>query len=545
MKKKFSAILSWTLVYVLAFGTVALPTQAAELPQSYTSPNGDVITVEEITLPEGVYSSQIRYRGDGVFSYQDGRELDDDTILIDKDGNELARLKVGAIGGGDNFHEGLCLTMVAVPGEHRYLYGYLDKYGEVVIPYQFDTASSFSDGMAAVCKDELWGYIDKSGVLVIPYQFYSHMAFNEGYTVAGSQGGGDQNTYIIDKEGNIVWTSPTYTTSWGSELPIFEYVSGVYDGMAMMRYVLDDGKYGDYVFVSVDGEITNVPDFVYDYSTIDYVGGERFWLGHALRPALYTFSGEQLTENIYEDYDLHIDEVQYNDDSRFAILDWQGDAFVVDYDGNVVIPQGELTIDKMVGNSVVANGHYLLTFGETPEYIPADEYERPSAWAAADINRAIAAGVIPPEFRGAYTQAATRAEFCALAVGLYETVTGEEITERAEFTDTTDVNVQKMAGLGIVNGMGEGRFEPDSPLTREQAAALLSRLADSIGKPLAASAPSFADNGSISGWAKDAVGQMQASGVMGGVGSNTFDPSGTYTREQSMITMLRMYEIVK
>ena len=169
----------------------------------------------------------------------------------------------------------------------------------------------------------------------------------------------------------------------------------------------------------------------------------------------------------------------------------------------------------------------------------------PSSWAQAEVERAVEAGIVPENLRGEYTQAATRAEFCALAVGLYETVTGEEITERAEFTDTTDVNVQKMAGLGIVNGMGEGRFEPDSPLTREQAAALLSRLADSIGKPLAASAPSFADNGSISGWAKDAVGQMQASGVMGGVGSNTFDPSGTYTREQSMITMLRMYEIVK
>ena len=171
--------------------------------------------------------------------------------------------------------------------------------------------------------------------------------------------------------------------------------------------------------------------------------------------------------------------------------------------------------------------------------------DEPSSWAKAEVERAVEAGIVPENLRGEYTQAATRAEFCALAVGLYETVTGEEITERAEFTDTTDVNVQKMAGLGIVNGMGEGRFEPDSPLTREQAAALLSRLADSIGKPLAASAPSFADNGSISSWAKDAVGQMQASGVMGGVGSNTFDPSGTYTREQSMITMLRMYEIVK
>ena len=186
----------------------------------------------------------------------------------------------------------------------------------------------------------------------------------------------------------------------------------------------------------------------------------------------------------------------------------------------------------------------LLTFSETPEYTPADEYERPSSWAAADINRAIAAGVMPVDFRGAYNQATTRAEFCALAVELYENVMGKEITERATFTDTDDINVQKMAGLGVVNGMGEGRFEPNSALTREQAATLLSRLAAAMDKPFESSAPTFADNGSVSDWASAAVGEMQLSGVMGGVGEGMFDPKGSYTREQSIITMLRTHDIV-
>ena len=37
---------------------------------------------------------------------------------------------------------------------------------------------------------------------------------------------------------------------------------------------------------------------------------------------------------------------------------------------------------------------------------------------------------------------------------------------------------------------------------------------------------------------------MQKSGVMGGVGDNKFDPKGSYTREQSIITMLRTHDIV-
>ena len=128
---------------------------------------------------------------------------------------------------------------------------------------------------------------------------------------------------------------------------------------------------------------------------------------------------------------------------------------------------------------------------------------------------------------------------------LYETVKGTEITERANFSDTYDVNVQKMAALGVVNGIGNGKFNPDGQLTREQAATMLARLAEVIGKPLTASAPTFADNDAISSWAFDAVGQVKGAGIMDGIGGNTFSPQQPYTREQCMMTTLRMYEQMK
>lgn len=74
---------------------------------------------------------------------------------------------------------------------------------------------------------------------------------------------------------------------------------------------------------------------------------------------------------------------------------------------------------------------------------------------------------------------------------------------------------------------------------------MLARLADTMNKPLTALAPTFADNGSISSWASDSVGRMQATGIMGGVGDNTFSPSTDYTREQSIITIMRLFDIVK
>lgn len=169
----------------------------------------------------------------------------------------------------------------------------------------------------------------------------------------------------------------------------------------------------------------------------------------------------------------------------------------------------------------------------------------PSSWAAASVNSAVAAGLVPEALQSKYSSAITRAEFCSLAVALYEAVMGEEISGRSSFSDTTDINVEKIASLGVVSGVGDNKFSPDASLTREQAATMLSRLATAIGKPLTEQAPTFADNGSISSWASGAVGQVQVTGIMGGVGNNTFAPKDSYTREQSIVTVLRLYEVVK
>ena len=180
-----------------------------------------------------------------------------------------------------------------------------------------------------------------------------------------------------------------------------------------------------------------------------------------------------------------------------------------------------------------------------------DEPQQPdlstaSDWAREDITKAIELGLVPQALQNYYTQATTRAEFAALVVYLYETVTGREIaTDRSiAFSDTTDVNVHKAATIGVVMGVGENRFDPDAQLTREQAAVMLARLAYAIGQPLEQADATFYDNADVSDWAVDAVGQMQESGIMGGVGNNLFSPGGDYTREQSIVTILRLFDIL-
>lgn len=221
-------------------------------------------------------------------------------------------------------------------------------------------------------------------------------------------------------------------------------------------------------------------------------------------------------------------------------------------DGQTVGTSSDYPYTVTLDRSILTGSHTIaVTFsnGQTKSYgINAGKAgapkELPSSWAVEPVNRGISLGIVPASLQEKYGQATTRAEFCALAVGLYEAVSGT-IDGRSTFTDTTDVNVEKMAYLGVVNGAGEGKFNPNGNLTREQAAAMLSRLANVLGKPLSGQAPAFADNASISPYAVEAVGQVQAVGIMGGVGNNTFAPGGSYTREQSIITIVRLYDLVK
>ena len=52
----------------------------------------------------------------------------------------------------------------------------------------------------------------------------------------------------------------------------------------------------------------------------------------------------------------------------------------------------------------------------------------------------------------------------------------------------------------------------------------------------------YADNESIGDWAKEAVYQMYAAQIMTGMGDDMFAPKNGYTNEQSIATILRLYE---
>lgn len=96
----------------------------------------------------------------------------------------------------------------------------------------------------------------------------------------------------------------------------------------------------------------------------------------------------------------------------------------------------------------------------------------------------------------------------------------------------------------IVEGMGNGRFEPQASITREQMSAILYRYAQFSGYNIQAQAnlAGFTDAWRISDWAHAQVQWMVASGLMKGHPNGTLDPRGQATRVQATAVLIRLIE---
>lgn len=190
-----------------------------------------------------------------------------------------------------------------------------------------------------------------------------------------------------------------------------------------------------------------------------------------------------------------------------------------------------------------------------------------SVWAKPEIQKAAACNLLVYELTQGYTKAITRKEFCDLIYRLIATEFSPDsdsrmgvwsaidkvIEERGlreklsgiTYTDCEDEKILFLSAADIINGMGNGKFSPDSNLTREQAATILYRTAKFLGIKTIIEPQNkkyYSDENLISDWATNSVKSMREMGIMKGTSEHEFSPQGTYTVEQAIATMLRMYE---
>ena len=170
-----------------------------------------------------------------------------------------------------------------------------------------------------------------------------------------------------------------------------------------------------------------------------------------------------------------------------------------------------------------------------------------SRWAEPEIEKAFELDLVPERLeRADFSKRITRSEFAAVAVKVYENLSGKTAEPAAEnpFTDTEDPEVLKAYALGVVTGVGDGLFAPDAILNREQCATMLTRVYKIITVPgwtLAADKPLdfempelFADDADISPWARDSVYFMASKNIIRGVGDNLFAPRNLTTEQEAL-----------
>ena len=93
---------------------------------------------------------------------------------------------------------------------------------------------------------------------------------------------------------------------------------------------------------------------------------------------------------------------------------------------------------------------------------------------------------------------------------------------------------------GIITGFDDGTFCPDQTLTREQMAVMLARFYTLSGTTAGGSADGYSDVGDISAWAVDGVALCTALGLVQGDAQGRFLPQSNLTRAQIAAILSRM-----
>lgn len=179
------------------------------------------------------------------------------------------------------------------------------------------------------------------------------------------------------------------------------------------------------------------------------------------------------------------------------------------------------------------------------EYGVVPNLRKADSWARSEVERAVRDGIVPASLQDNYKDTITRAQFAALAVKLYEAMSGETAPAPGEnpFSDTSDPVVIQANALGIVKGSG-GKFSPDNPVTRQEVALMLCRVYTKLGGTIPQAADtSFADNSEISPWVglKDAIAFMADKGIVTGSGG-WFRPKGNASIQEAIAIARRMFE---
>jgi hypothetical protein len=247
--------------------------------------------------------------------------------------------------------------------------------------------------------------------------------------------------------------------------------------------------------------------------------------------------------------------------------------YYADDSGNVTNMNGNVSEDTITFEAKHFST-YIVTADDVETEAPKTEEGQTvitgntvvSDWAAEEVKEAFDENLVPEVLKGEdLTKQVDRAEFAAIAVNLYEKLSGNSaVAAENPFGDISgnycEADILKAYNLNITNGVTDITFDPNALISREQVATMLCRaykksefsnwsLASDSSFPLNfMGVEKFADDSEISDYAKESVYFMVRWDIINGVGNNMFAPKNTAslgdaygyaTREQAVVIALR------
>ncbi|WP_304942511.1 S-layer homology domain-containing protein [Vallitalea guaymasensis] len=170
-------------------------------------------------------------------------------------------------------------------------------------------------------------------------------------------------------------------------------------------------------------------------------------------------------------------------------------------------------------------------------------------WAEKPIEILAGKGIINGKGEGKYDPSAkvTRAEFVSLIVRMYQL---DANNEEQPFEDVSDdiwyaKDVAAAYQNGIINGVSKTKFAPNNTITKQEAAKVIMNVLDNLGYKEEENGnlikDVFADYDGIASWAKNAVSTTFREDIFTGKSGDEFNPKEDTSRAQAAVMIYNLY----
>lgn len=175
-----------------------------------------------------------------------------------------------------------------------------------------------------------------------------------------------------------------------------------------------------------------------------------------------------------------------------------------------------------------------------------------SAWYYDYVNGAYELGLMKGDQEGTFRpeDQLTRGEMVQTLANFSKADLTAYADKDSGFTDVSKTAwyapvVAWAVDQGLVNGMGDGSFAPETPISRQHLCTIMARYLRKLGFESKTAVKAFDDDDLMEDTSRDDIYFCAGLGLVNGVGNNLFDPQSNATRAETAKILVGMYALIQ